>query len=352
MATNIPPHNLNELVDAIIAIIDNPNLTDDELIKIIPGPDFPTGGIIMGSNMGADKLYRTGSGSIIMRAKDHVETITTNTKVGGTKTKLAIIITELPYQTNKALLLEKIADLVNDKKLDGISDIRDESDRDGIRVVIELKRDIDPAIVQNNLYKKTTLQNSFSGNILAIVDEGKQPQRLNLRKLLDLFIKFRLITIRKRTNYQLKKMESRLHIVQGMLLALTQIDKIIAVVRTGKIISEVKSILMSESFGFSSIQADSILGLRLSRLTSLEEEKLNIENTDLLKQIKSFNSILSDDQLLLDIIKKESLELKLKHGKPRLTQILSEDGGILSKEDLIPNDKSVNSIIASFIFAD
>jgi DNA gyrase subunit A len=229
MATNIPPHNLNELCDAMVAMIKTPEITPEELLKFVPAPDFPTGGLIMGTD-GAKSMYMTGHGSVTMRAKCSVETISSSTKTG-VKTRTAIVITELPYMTNKASLLEKIADMVNDKKLDGISDLRDESDRDGVRIVIELKRDAIASVVQNNLFKKTSLQIAFSGNMLALVDSGKQPVRVSLHDALREFIKFIFETKRRRTAYQLKKLEDRDHIVQGLLVALNDIDKVISILR-------------------------------------------------------------------------------------------------------------------------
>jgi DNA gyrase subunit A len=226
MATNIPPHNLREIADAIVALVKDPTLSDEDLFKIVPAPDFPTGGKIIGTK-GAHEMYRTGHGSVVMRADTHSEVITSSSKSGSSRSRDAIVITKLPYMTNKASLLEKIADLVNDKKLDGISDLRDESDRDGIRVVIELKRDAVPALVQNNLFKKTALQTSFSGNMLALVDEGRQPMRVTLRSALMDFIGFRFKTIRRRSQFQLGKLKVREHIVQGLMVALARMDEVL-----------------------------------------------------------------------------------------------------------------------------
>eukprot|EP01032_Pedospumella_encystans_P020251 gene20251-23007_t len=232
MATNIPPHNLGELANAVIALIDQPDLPDEELTKIIPAPDFPTGGLILGQD-GARKLYSTGHGSVMMRAKVHMEQITSSTGAkGSTRTRHAIVITELPYMTNKAALLEKIAELVNDKKLEGIADLRDETDREGMRMVIELKKDAVPAVVQNNLFKKTALQTSFPGNMLALVEDGTQPRRITLREALKVFIAFRFTTLRRRTAHRLAKLQARDHVVQGMILALSRIDEIIRLMKS------------------------------------------------------------------------------------------------------------------------
>ena len=339
MATSIPPHNLGELADAVVAIISNPQITDEELFKIIPAPDFPTGGKIMG-NAGARSLYQTGHGSIIMRAKTHVEIITTSSR-SGSRTRNAIVVTELPYMTNKATLLEKIADLVNDKKLEGIADLRDESDRDGIRVVIELKRDAIPALVQNNLFKKTALQMTFSGNMLALVDEGKQPQRITLRQGLDIFIDYRFHTLRRRTTFQLKKLKARNHIVEGMIKAMSRMDDIINLLRkTKETTDKVKSILTSASFDLSVEQADAILNMQLRRLTALEEDKLKEENADLTMQINTLGNIMEDDKKVFDIMRTETLALKEKHATPRRSIVWDEEGS-LSDEDLLANDRSV-----------
>lgn len=339
MATSIPPHNLGELADAVVAIISNPQLTDEELFKIIPAPDFPTGGKIMG-NAGAKSLYQTGHGSIIMRAKSHIEIITTSSR-SGSRTRNAIVVTELPYMTNKATLLEKIADLVNDKKLEGIADLRDESDRDGIRVVIELKRDAIPALVQNNLFKKTALQMTFSGNMLALVDEGKQPQRITLRQGLDIFIDYRFHTLRRRTTFQLKKLKARNHIVEGMIKAMSRMDDIINLLRkTKETTDKVKSILTSASFDLSVEQADAILNMQLRRLTALEEDKLKEENADLTMQINTLGNIMEDDKKVFDIMRTETLALKEKHAIPRRSIVWDEEGS-LSDEDLLANDRSV-----------
>lgn len=341
MATNIPPHNLGELCDAINALIVDPDLSDEKLFELIPAPDFPTGGQIMGAGT-IKKLYETGHGSCILRAKTHIDILTTkNKKTGSTRSRNAIIVTELPYMTNKAGLLEKIADLVNNKKIEGITDLRDESDRQGIRVVIELKRDAVPAVVQNNLYKKTALQTSFSGNMLALVDEGKQPMRLSLRNCLELFIQFRFDTLRRRTAFNLKKLESRDHIVQGLLIALEHIDQIIDIMRSSSDPADGKrKISEISTFDLSGDQIDAILGLTLGRLTGLEKDKLQKEHETLTTNIESNRQIMNDDKLVFDIIRKETSELKNNHATPRKSEIIAAEAE-LSDQDLLANERSV-----------
>jgi DNA gyrase subunit A len=254
--------------------------------------------------------------------------------------------------TNKAALLEKIADMVNDKKIDGIADLRDESDRDGIRLVIELKRDAIPALVQNNLWKKTALQVTFSGNMLALVDAGKQPQRLTLRSALDVFIAYRFQTLRRRTKFQLKKLTARNHIVEGMILAMNRMDDIINLLRKTKESTEsIKAQLCGPpgaagSFGLSNEQADAILNMQLRRLTALEEDKLREENKDLLRQMKLLSGVMEDDKMVFDIMRQETLELKAKHAQPRRSVLWNEEGS-LSEEDLVANDRSVIVITRS-----
>ena len=339
MATNIPPHNLGELADAIVALVQNPDLPDEDLFKIIPAPDFPTGGQIMGLET-VRQFYETGHGSCVLRAKCHIEQVGSVSKGGNSRMRNAIVVTELPYMTNKASLLEKIANLVNDKKIDGIIDLRDESDRDGIRMVIELKRDAIPAIVQNNLFKKTGLQSSFSGNMLALVDSGKQPMRLSLRNALELFIQFRFDTIRKRTAFTLRKLENRDHIVQGLLVALKNIDPIIELVRKSKDTAEARGQLMSDDYSLSEDQAEAILALRLSRLTGLEEKKLEEEHETLTKGIAELKEMMLKDTKIFDVITNETTKIKEKHGRPRQSEIVAADAN-LSDQDLLANDPSV-----------
>lgn len=339
MATNIPPHNLGELLDGVVALVKDPNLSDEDLFKLIPAPDFPTGGEIIGLS-GAAKMYQTGHGSVPIRAKTHIETVTSVSKSGTKLTKTAIIVTELPYMTNKALLLEKIADMVNDKKIDGISDLRDESDREGIRVVIELKRDAIPAIVQNNLLKRTALQVSFSGNMLALVDAGTQPRRVTLRDLLTIFIDFRFKTIRRRTAHQLLRVKTRDHIVQGLIMALSKIDRIIKVIKESPDSTTARAELTSDKFGFSDEQAESVMGLTLRRLTAMEGSKLKEEHEDLVKQIEDLSGVMDKDGEVFRIIEEESQVIRTKHAVPRRTAILGEELE-LSDQDLLANDRSV-----------
>ena len=268
MATNIPPHNLGELIDGVLALIANPDLDDRSLMMIIPGPDFPTGGQILG-RMGIRETYTTGRGSITMRGVAAIETL----EVKGRPDRDAVIITELPYQTNKAALIERIAELVNDKKLDGISDIRDESDRDGMRIVIELRRDAYPQVVLNNLYKITPLQNNFSAYMLALVKA--EPLVLTLRRMLQVFIEFRIETIERRTRYLLRKAQERDHILLGLLVALNDLDAIIKLIRQAADAATARQELTLQH-GLTDIQADAILQMQLRRLTALEADKIRL----------------------------------------------------------------------------
>eukprot|EP00814_Leptocylindrus_danicus_P000581 CAMPEP_0116011712 /NCGR_PEP_ID=MMETSP0321-20121206/4717_1 /TAXON_ID=163516 /ORGANISM="Leptocylindrus danicus var. danicus, Strain B650" /LENGTH=917 /DNA_ID=CAMNT_0003480969 /DNA_START=98 /DNA_END=2851 /DNA_ORIENTATION=- len=342
MATNVPPHNLGELMDACVALVESRDdgakeLSDKRLMSLVPGPDFPTGATIMGL-AGAKKLYKTGNGGIIMRSKTHIENIK-----GKGKGRTAIIVTELPYQVNKAFLLEKIANLVNDKKIEGVADLRDESDRDGIRVVIELKRDAIPAIVQNNLFQKTPLQTSFSGNLLALMGSGTQPERFTLRSALDYFLDFRFETIRRRTSFKLKKVASRAHIVEGLLTALTSVDKVIDIIRAAPDLASAREILMdttNSQFALSREQADSVLKLQLGQLTRLNKDKLNEELRDLEKSIAELNNLMSVDSAVREVMKAEFREMKEKYGVPRRTSIELDEGEI-SEIDLVRNSRSV-----------
>ncbi|KAG5188528.1 DNA topoisomerase IV, ATP/GTP binding site [Tribonema minus] len=341
MATNIPPHNLGELTDACVALIKDPELPEADLFKIVPAPDFPSGGTIMGL-AGARKMYTTSNGSVTLRATTHIESIAQRTR----PPRNAVIVTEMPYMVNKAALLEKIAALVNEKKLDGIADLRDESDRDGIRVVIELKRDAVPQVVQNNLYKKTQLQTSFSGNMLAIGADGLQPQRFTLRALLDSFLAFRFKTVRRRTAYELAKVQARDHIVEGMLIALARVEEVIELVRGSKDNATARQHLTNKDFGLSTEQADAVLALRLGRLTKAEEIKLKKEHTDLTKEIKRLLGLMQDDESVRQVMVKELLELKAKHAVPRRS-IIKKDEGELNDEDLLANDNSIIVITRS-----
>ena len=332
MATNIPPHNLGELVDGTIAKIRNPELTDLGLMQYVPGPDFPTGGQILG-RAGIRDAYTTGRGSIVMRGVADIETIERR----GAPDREAIIITELPYQTNKAGLIEKIADLVNDKKIDGISDIRDESDRDGMRVVIELKRDAYPQVVLNNLYKQTPLQNNFGANMLALIES--EPHHLSLSNYLDTFLDFRIETIRRRTEYEKRKAEERDRLLQGLLIALENLDAVIALIRHSPDSASAKRELV-ESYSLEADQADAILQMQLRRLTALEAEKIEQEHEELQAKIADYNDILARRERVLSIIESELSEIKTKYATPRRTEIL-QDLGSLDEIDLIANEQSM-----------
>ena len=332
MATNIPPHNLGELINGLKSIIKNPSIKDSELFEIIKGPDFPTGGQILGRD-GIRETFKTGRGSITMRGVANIEQI----KSTGRAEKDAVIITELPFQTNKAALIERIADLVNEKKLEGISDIRDESDRDGMRIVIELKRDAYPQVVLNNLFKLTPLQNNFSANILALV-KG-EPTTLSLRKMLDVFLDFRVETIRRRTTFLLKKAEERDHIVKGLLLALDAMDEIINLIRSAKDSISAREKLQNDH-KLSSIQADAILQMQLRRLTALEADKIKGEHNELTRKINLYQQILNSKERIFEIILEELHKIDERFSSARKTEILDLGGG-LDDIDLIANDRSV-----------
>jgi len=332
MATNIPPHNLGELIDGLLALIANPELSDRELMAIIPGPDFPTGGQILGRR-GIRETYTTGRGSVTMRGVAAIETI----EAPGRPDRDAVIITQLPYQTNKAALIERIAEMVNDKKLEGIADIRDESDRDGMRIVIELRRDAYPQVVLNNLFKLTPLQNNFSAYMLALV--GGEPILLTLRKMLEVFLDFRIETIERRTRYFLRKAEERDHILLGLLLALDQLDPIIALIRAASDTATARAQLQ-ERHGLSEIQADAILQMQLRRLTALEADKIRLEHEDLVAKIADYKDILGRRERVLGLITDELGAIRTRFDSPRRTEILDIEGG-LEDIDLIANERSV-----------
>ena len=332
MATNIPPHNLGELIDGLKAIIKNPSTEDKELFELIKGPDFPTGGQILGRD-GIRETFKSGRGSITMRGVADIEQI----KSPGRAEKDAVIITELPFQTNKAALIERIADLVNEKRLDGISDIRDESDRDGMRIVIELKRDAYPQVVLNNLFKITPLQNNFSANILALVNG--EPTTLSLRKMLDVFLEFRIETIKRRTSFLLKKAEERDHIIKGLLLALDAMDNIINLIRSAKDTNSAREQLQNDH-ELSVIQADAILQMQLRRLTALEADKIKAEHDELTRKITDYKNILNDKERINEIILEELSKIDERFSSPRKTEILNLGGG-LDDIDLIANERSV-----------
>ncbi|MEB3122796.1 MAG: DNA topoisomerase (ATP-hydrolyzing) subunit A [Snowella sp.] len=332
MATNIPPHNLGELIEGTIALIHNPDLTDLELMQYIPGPDFPTGAQILGRS-GIKDAYTTGRGSITMRGVAEIEIL----EQRGRQDREAIIITQLPYQTNKASLIERIADLVNDKKLEGISDIRDESDRDGMRIVIELKRDAYARVVLNNLYKQTPVQSNFGANMLALV--GGEPQLLTLKEFLRVFLEFRVVTITRRTNYELRKAQDRDHLLQGLLIALGNLDAVIRLIRAAADTATAKAELV-EGFGLSEVQADAILQMQLRRLTALEADKINAEHDELQLTIADLQDILARKERIDAIIEEELGQIKTLYATPRRTEIVLDDGEIYDR-DLIANEQAV-----------
>lgn len=345
MATNVPPHNLGELMDACIALTNARNggetVSDKKLFQLVPAPDFPTGATIMGTD-GAKQLYTTGNGGISIRAVTHIEQIKSG-KGKGSMTRTAIVVTELPYQVNKSSLLEKLAEAVNDKKIDGIADLRDESDRDGIRVVIELKRDAVAAVVQNNLFKKTQLQTSFSGNFLALMGSGTVPKRFTLRSALDCFLDFRFSTIRRKTRFQLEKVSSRIHIVEGLLKALASIDDVIDVIRSAPDQDTARTILMdpkNKKLALSDEQTNAVLRLQLGQLTRLNGNKLEEENKNLEKSRNKLQDLLDNDSSVLKSMTEEFQEMKDKFGVKRRTKI-ERDEGELEDLDLVQNSRSV-----------
>ena len=324
MATSIPPHNLTEVIDACVKLIDEPDATVDDLIKIVKGPDFPTGAIIMGKNSMKD-AYRTGQGKVVVRAVTEIEEASHG--------KQQIIVTEIPYQVNKARLIEKIAELVRDKKVDGITAIRDESNRKGMRIVIELKRDANANIILNRLYKHTQLQDSFSMIMLALVDG--RPRVLNLKEIISEYLKHQKEVVTRRTIYDKKKAEARAHILEGYLIALDNIDEIIKIIRSSY--NDAKEKLM-ERFGFTEIQAQAILDMQLRRLQGLEKEKIQNEYDELLKKIAYYKELLEDEKKLMGVIKDELIEIRNKWGDKRKTKIKAGEHEI-DEEDLIEEEK-------------
>lgn len=332
MATNIPPHNLGELLDGVVALIHDPEITDTGLMQYIPGPDFPTGGQILGTS-GIREAYATGRGSITMRGVAAIETI----EQRGRPDRDAIIVTELPYQTNKAALIEKIAEMVNERRLEGIADIRDESDRDGMRIVIELRRDAYPRVVLNNLYKQTPLQANFGVNMLALVDG--EPQTIGLKQSLQVFLDFRIETITRRTRYELRKAEERDHVLQGYLIALQNLDTIIDLIRHAADAPTARQGLI-ENYGLSDVQADAILQMQLRRLTALETDKIQQEHEDLQLKIADLRDILAKRERILQIIETEAADLKAAYANPRRTVIERADGELVDT-DLIANEQAI-----------
>jgi DNA gyrase subunit A len=330
MATNIPSHNLGELVDATIELIDNDEATIEDLLKHVKGPDFPTGAVVYGGGP-MKQAYQTGRGSVVMRAVADIE----ETNRG----RHQIVVTEVPYGVNKATLIEKIAELVKDKKLMGISDLRDESARGAVRVVIELKKDAYPKKLLNQLYKMTALQTSFNFNMLALVD-GVQPRILGLKEMLHEFVKHRQQVVRRRTEYELRKARERAHILEGYKIALDHIDEVIKTIRASKTQDEAEKALIAQ-FKLSEIQAKAILAMQLRRLTGLERAAIENELNELLKAIKRFEEILADEKEILAIIKAELLEMKEKYGDERRSKIINHELGKFSDEELIPEEDSV-----------
>jgi DNA gyrase subunit A len=331
MATNIPPHNLGEVVDGLCALIDDPEIDDDSLLSLIPGPDFPTGGLIVG-RAGIASAHRTGRGHITLRAKANVETAANG--------KQSIIVSEIPYQINKSNLLERVAELVRAKKIEGLSDLRDESDRDGMRIVFDLKRDAMPEVVLNNLFKHTQMQITFGVINLALVDGV--PRVLTLRDMFEQFLRHRHEIIRRRTEFDLKKAEERAHILEGLKIALDNIDAIIKLIRASQTPAEAKQGLMA-NFGLSEIQAQAILDMRLQRLTGLERSKIEEEYLALIKAIEEYRGILASKAKRMKIIRDELFELKEKYGDPRRTQIIEAEDDF-SVEDLIAEEDAVITV--------
>ncbi len=328
MATNIPPHNLGEVIDGTIHLIDNPDASCEALMGIIHGPDFPTGGIILG-RAGIHEAYMTGRGRIVMRARTEIEAMANN--------RQRIVATEIPYMVNKARLIEKIAELVHEKRLEGISDIRDESDRNGMRIVIELKRDVNANVVLSTLYKHTQMQETFGANVLALVDGA--PKILSLRQILIHYIDHQKDVVTRRTRYELGKAEARAHILEGLLIALDHIDEVIRLIRASRTDAIAKEGLMTQ-FGLSDRQAQAILDMRLRRLTGLEREKIEAEYNELLELIAHLKDVLANEWMLMNIIKEELLEIKRKYADARRTEITALDGEIdmldlIQEEDMV-----------------
>lgn len=331
MATNMPPHNLSEVIDGVVAYIDNHDITIPELMKFIKAPDFPTGGIIYGYE-GVKDAYETGRGRIVMRAETKIES--------DEHGRDSIIVTSIPYQVNKSEMIKRTADLVNDKKIDGISDIRDESDRTGLRIVYELKRDAITNVVLNKLFQSTQLQSSYSVNNICLV-KGR-PMLLNLKQLIHYFVEHRHEVVTRRTQFELSEAEKRAHVLEGLLIALDHLDEVIALIRASKTPDEARNGLM-ETFNLSEIQSKAILDMRLQRLTGLERDKIRAEYEELLKMIEYYRSVLSDDNLLMGIIKKELLEVKENYGDEARSQIVYSANDFRI-EDTIANEDVVITI--------
>jgi DNA gyrase subunit A len=330
MATNIPPHNLNEVCNGIIHLLENPDASTEELSRIIRGPDFPTGGIIQGRE-GIRNMYANGRGRVVVRARTTIE----ETKSG----RSSIIVTELPYQVNKAELVKKIAELARDRRIDGIAEVRDESDRQGMRMVIDLKRDANPRSVLNSLYKYTAMQSAFNANMLALVD--RQPQTLTLKKFLVHYIHHREIVLTRRTRYELAKAEARKHILDGLKIALDNLDAVINTIRSSQRDTAGLSEELQQQFGFSQEQARAVLDMRLASLAALQRQKIEDELKDVLQHIDYYNMLLSDIEEIRKLIKKDLEELKEKYGDERRSEIENDEASDFKDEDLIPNEEVV-----------
>ncbi len=338
MATNIPPHNLSEVIDSLIALIENNNLTVHELMSIVTGPDFPTGGLICG-RAGIREAYETGKGVVIMRALTHIEKL----KDGKRE---AIVITEIPYQLNKASLVEKIAHLVKDKKITSISEVRDESDRQGLRVVIELKRDEIAEVVLNQLYKLTLMQKSFGIIFLAIVNN--KPEVLNLKQILEHFILHRKVIVYRRTSFELRKAEEKAHILEGLNIAINNLDEVVELIKGAKNPPEAKERLISR-FDLSEIQAQTILDMRLQRLTGLERDKIAREYDEIIKEIKRLKTLLANESLIMKLISEELVEIKEVFGDDRRTEIIDATDEILPEDLIAPEDMAVTVTHSGYI---
>ncbi len=330
MATNMPPHNLSEVVDGTVAYIENPNIEIDELITHIKAPDFPTGGVIFGYE-GVKEAFHTGRGRVVVRAKAIIEEV---------QGRECIVVTEIPYQVNKADMIKKTADLVNEKKIEGIATIRDESDRNGMRIVYILKRDAIPNIVLNTLYKYTSLQSSFSVNNIALVNG--RPQQLNVKEMIHYFVEHRHEVVVRRTQFELKKAEDRAHILEGLIIASDNIDEVIKLIRASSSPDDARESLM-ERFKLSEIQAKAIVEMRLRQLTGLEQDKLRNEYNDIIATIADLKDILADKERRMTIIKEELQEVKAKYRDERRSEI-NYAGGSLSIEDMIPDEQVVITI--------
>ncbi len=327
MATNIPPHNLGELCDGIIHLIENPEATVEDLMQFIPGPDFPTGGVILGGE-GIVNAYASGRGRILIRARAHIEE--------AARGAYHIVVTELPYQVNKARLIERVAELVKDKKIEGIRDIRDESDRSGIRVVVMLKQDAQPKRVLNQLFKFTQMQTTFGANMLALVDNGKQPRVLSLKRALQEYVEHRQVVIRRRTAFELAKAKARAHILEGLKIALDNLDAIIQTIRNSRTTESARNNLI-RNFKLSELQAQAILEMQLRRLAGLERKKIEDEYKEVLRTIADLEDILDKPERVLTMIKDDLATIKEKYGDVRRTRIVADASGDISAEDLIPD---------------